>query len=465
MKTILLVSTMSIALVLALAGGYDWGLHSSHQNHPTNNAASPHKILYWYDPMMPAQHFNHPGKSPFMPSMDLVPQYAVPLDQAAAAPSLRIDPRIEQNLGMRTAVVHVGSLSSELLVTGTLDWDQNHAVVISARTDGILTHLFVRTPYEQVRAGQPLGTLLSPSWSSAAAELNALNAATSGDAPTLRAAALARMHVLGMTTADIRQLTTNPSSGVTLRSPINGVVSTLNVLPGQRVAAGTTLMRIDNPHQLWLNAAIPQAEVASMHAGTIANISIDALPGKTWTGTIAAMLPEIDPRTRTQTARIVLTNADNQLAPGMFATIRLYPAGGRPFPLVPDNALISTGTDNRVILDLGHGQLEPRAVRIGHSADGYTEILAGLNGGERVVISGEFLFDSEAEMNGALDRLTKPMKPMKPMKPRILFWYDPMAPSRHYSHGGPSPLMPSMNLVPRYDHAASPETVTSGEQP
>ncbi|MHB0991626.1 MAG: efflux RND transporter periplasmic adaptor subunit [Burkholderiales bacterium] len=451
MKKFLLVLVVIVALAAALTGGYYWGLRSKPQT--TGAAAAPagRKVLYWYDPMTPAQHFNHPGKSPFMPSMDMVPKYAGQGDDAGSAPILRIDPRIEQNLGMRTAIVRVAALAPELRVTGILDWDRNRAVVVSARTDGVLTKVYVRTPYAKVRAGQPLAVLLSPAWSAAAAELGALNDAHNSEMQSLHTAALAHLRILGMSAGEIRQLSADPSAGVMLRAPGNGVISTLNALPGQSVTAGATLMRIDDPTRLWLNVAIPQAEVGGIHSGTAAQIGIDALPGRIFSGSVAAMLPEVDARTRTQTARIVLENPDGLLAPGMFASVSLHPASGKPYPLVPDNALISTGLDNRVILNLGKGRLEPRAVRTGRSAGGYTEILAGLNGGERVVISGEFLFDSEANMNGALSRLTVPDPYTAPTVQRqILYWYDPMTPAKHYHHGGPSPLMPSMNLVPEY---------------
>ena len=466
MKKSFLVLVVIVALAAALTGGYYWGSRSKPQ--ATGAAAAPagRKVLYWYDPMTPAQHFNHPGKSPFMPSMDLVPKYAGQSNAAGSAPVLRIDPRIEQNLGMRTAFVRVASLAPVLRVTGILDWDRNRAVVVSARTDGVLTKVYVRTPYAKVRAGQPLAVLLSPAWSAAAAELGALNDAHNSEMQSLHTAALARLRVLGMSDAEIRQLSADPSSGVILRAPGNGVISTLNALPGQSVSAGATLMRIDDPTRLWLNVAIPQAETAGIRTGTPAQIDIDALPGRIFSGTVSAMLPEVDAHTRTQIARIVLDNRDGVLAPGMFASISLHPSSGQSYPLIPDNALISTGQDNRVVLDLGKGRLEPRAVRTGRSAGGYTEILAGLKGGERVVTSGEFLFDSEADMNGALKRLTVPAPYPAPNAPRkILYWYDPMAPARHFSHGGPSPLMPSMNLVPKYADTMPAPVSPAGTQP
>lgn len=469
MKKLFLTLSLLGALTAAAAGGYFWRQFIPQQLfNPASTPVAAHKVLYWYDPMTPAQHFNHPGKSPFMPSMDLVPKYASQDAGAADASAvIRIDPRIEQNLGLRTAIVRVGELKPALRVPGILDWDRRRSVIVSARTDGVLTRLFVRAPFDRVRAGQALGVLQSPSWGAAAAESGALTGVHSSDAQLLRTAAIERLEVLGMTPAEIRQLSADPTAGVILRAPVSGVISTLDVLPGQSVNAGTTLMRIDDPSRLWLNAAIPQAEVAGIHAGTVVQIEIDAFPGRIFRGMVEAMLPEVDPRARTQVARIGLDNFDGVLAPGMFASVGLSAIPSKPHPLVPEAALISTGMQNRLILDLGNGHLEPRVVRIGRSAQGYTEVLAGLNGGERVVISGEFLFDSEADLNGALNRLTVPVvAPVAPTsKRRIRYWYDPMAPQKHYNHGGPSPLMPSMNLVPQYGSEPTPAVAPTGAQP
>ena len=462
MKKLLLILSLIIALAAAAAGGYFWSQYSHQQQANSTTKSAAQNVLYWYDPMTPAQHFNHPGKSPFMPSMDLVPKYADHNGSNDAADILHVDPRIEQNLGLRTALVQIATLTPEVRVSGILDWDRRDSIVVSARTDGVLTRLFVRAPFEHVHKGQALGVLLSPAWSSAAAELTGLEGTNLLDTNSLHAAALERLHTLGMSPAEIRQLSANPASGVTLRSPQSGVISTLDVLPGQSVSAGTTLMRIDDPSHLWLNAQIPQAEVGGIHPGTLAKIEIDAFPGRIFKGKVDMMLPEVDPRTRTRTARIDLDNSDGMLAPGMFATVNLSASTSKPHPLVPDEALISTGMQNRVILDLGAGRLEQRIVQTGNSTHGYTEVLAGLSGGEHVVISGEFLFDSESDLNGALNRLTAPAATVtSPVKRQALYWYDPMAPAQHFSHGGPSPLMPSMNLVPQY----ADEPAATGTQP
>ncbi|HUX74219.1 MAG TPA: efflux RND transporter periplasmic adaptor subunit [Steroidobacteraceae bacterium] len=362
------------------------------------------KVLYWYDPMAPGQRYDRPGPSPTMPGMQLKPKYA---DQAGGG-GVRIDARIEQNLGVRTAIVRVAPLHSPLRVPGILAWDRRRSQVISARAAGVLAQLYVRAPFARVSAGEPLAELLAPTWNAAVAEYAALAGAHSADGRALRAAALERLHALGMSSAEIHTLATSSRGGIVLRAPIAGVISALKVRQGQRVDAGTTLMRIDDPTRLWVDAAIPQAEVAGIGPGTPAQIEVSAWPGRQIAGRVEALLPEVDARTRTQTARIALDNRGGALAPGMFATVRLAVAAGKPHPLVPDEALISSGLQNRVIVDLGNGRMAPRAVRIGRSAGGYTAVLAGLSGGERVVTSGQFLIDSEANLNGALQRLTTP---------------------------------------------------------
>jgi len=413
MKTTSMVAGATVALAAAVAGGYFWGRHentaASRSASASNSAV--HEVLYWYDPMHPDKHFARPGPSPFMPSMRLVPRYG---GAGANETGVRVSARVEQNLGVRTALVQRGVLRRKLRVPGVLAWDRRHSVAVSARVDGVITRLFVRARFDRVRAGQPLAEILAPEWSSAAAEYRALADARSSEVRTLRAAARQRLVALGMSADQIRSLGSDPDGGILLRAPTSGVVSALEVREGERVSAGATLMRIDDLARLWLDAAIPQSEVAGIGPGTAVMIEVSALPGQVFAGRTESLLPEVDARTRTETARIVVNNPDGRLAPGMFASVRFATASAMSHPLVPDEALISTGTGNRVILDLGGGRFEPRTVRTGASAGGYTEVLAGLDGGERVVTSGEFLIDSEADLGDALQRLTASPKQAPP---------------------------------------------------
>jgi Cu(I)/Ag(I) efflux system membrane fusion protein len=408
MKRPLLIFAAVVVAAALLIVGYLGGRHqTTTAPAPTRSSATAPdtagKVLYWYDPMMPEQHFDKPGLSPM--GMEMVPRYA---DAGGAAGGVvRIDPATVQNLGVRTALVERRVLSTALRVPGTVAWNPREATTVSARVDAVISKLRVRAPYTQVTAGEPLAELLAPQWSSALAEYDALQGAQSADAKALRGAARERLQVLGLSSADIRATRRGAGTGaaITLHAPQAGVVTSLEVREGQRVSAGQTLMTLNGLATVWVEAALPQAVAGAVHSGTPVTVTVDALPGQEFHGSVEALLPDIDNATRTQRARIVLANPDNALSPGMFATVQLNPTPDAAVPVVPDDALIATGTHTRVILAEGDGHFRAVAVRAGRAAGGYTEILAGLAGGEKVVVSGQFLLDSEASLSGALERL------------------------------------------------------------
>ena len=405
MKRILLIVGALIALIVAGGIGYLVALQSAPAVATDNTAAtvqfSGKKILYWYDPMRPDEHFKHSGKSPFM-DMQLLPKYA---DEGVAERDVvHIDPATLQNLGVRSEVVKSGTLSGTLQVPGTIAWDQRLAVVVSAHTDATLEKLYVRAPYATVQKGQPLAAILAPQWSAAAAEYFALDDAKSADARALHAAARERLRALGMDDATVRGLRSG-GNAIVLRAPVDGVVSELDAREGQEVGAGMPILRLNGLDTVWVDAAIPQAQSGGVRAGASIVATVSALPGETFRGDVEALLPEVDPVTRTQRARIVLENPRRDLAPGMFADLRIDGAAGAPHPLVPDEAIIADGADTRVIEMLSNGSFRPMRVKAGRSSGGTTEILAGLQGGERIVTSGQFLIDSEAGLSGALERL------------------------------------------------------------
>jgi Cu(I)/Ag(I) efflux system membrane fusion protein len=402
MKRLLLASAAALALVVAGATGYFIAQRTAPAGASIATAQpSAKKVLYWYDPMVPQQHFDHPGLSPM--GMQMVPKYAE-AGGAANANAVRVSPAEVQNLGMRTAEVKVGRLADTVQVPGTVAWDQQLAVTVSARTNATIEKLYVRAPLTAVQAGQPLAEILAPQWSAAAAEYLALRDAQSPAAQALRAAARERLHVLGMDDATIRGLHAG-SSALVLRAPVAGVVSQLDVQEGQQVDAGAPIMHINGLDTVWVDAAIPQAQSGGIGAGTPITATVSALPGTTFHGKVAQLLPAVDPSTRTQRARIVLDNPQHDLAPGMFADLRIAGAPGAPHPLVPTAALIADGVDTRVIEALGDGRFKPVRVRTGRSANGMTAIVAGLRGGERIVTSGQFLIDSEASLSGVLERM------------------------------------------------------------
>ena len=383
-------------LLLGVGSGYWWAKRPDAKvNAATTSSPSPEqKVLYWYDPMLPGQHFPKPGKSSM--GMDMVPEYT----DGGSGAGIRIDPGVQQSVGIRTAIVEAGSLSSEMRVPATLTWDLREESVVSARVDGIVSRLDIKAPYESVRRGQPLATVLAPMWSSAIAESTAFSHATSADARSLQSASRQRLHVLGLSGSSA-----GGDGGVVLRSPSDGVVSEVLVREGQTTMAGTPMFRINGTRTLWLEAAIPQAGTAGIRPGTTVTATVSAVPGRTFEGEVETLLPQIDAATRTQRARIVLHNEDGLLVPGMFAELLLHSEGGDTVPLIPSEALIATGSDSRVIVVGADGRFQPVRVLTGRSSGGRVEILSGLKGGERVVTSGQFLIDSEASLSGALERL------------------------------------------------------------
>lgn len=476
--TRLMLATAAVALLaIGLGTGYWWAQRRVGPDMKPMAAApmasqSERKVLYWYDPMVPDQHFDKAGKSPFM-DMQLVPKYA---DEVAGG-GVRIDAGLQQSVGIRTAPVEVGRLASTVRVPGTLTWDLRQESVVSARVEGIVSRVQVKAPYTKVARGQPLAALLAPSWSSALAEAQALRQAQSASARELQSAAQQRLRVLGVPGGMARD------GSVTLSAPSNGVVTEVLAREGQTVMPGTPLFRVNGIDTLWLEAAIPQASATSLRPGTPVEAMVSAVPGQTFAGEVEALLPLVDVASRTQRARIVLRNPDGVLAPGMFAEVTLQPQAGAAVPLVPTEALIATGADSRVIVQDASGGFRPVRVSTGRSSNGRTEVLTGLKGGEHVVVSGQFLIDSEASLSGALERLgapetASPAAPMKALSPNsapetvptptpakpaavapsrsypVQYWYDPMKPDQHFDQPGKSPFM-DMQLVPKFAPGAA----------
>lgn len=383
-------------LAVGLTLGVWWGTRSATGNDaPPTTTTSDRQILYWYDPMAPDQHFDKPGKSPFM-DMQLVPKYA----DGGGDAGISIAPGVRQNLGIRTVQAERSSLEGSITVPGTVGWDLRREHVVSARVDTIIEHVFVRAPYERVNAGQALARVLAPTWSTALAEAQAVRSAESDVARSLLPAARSRVRMLGLPAGARVE-----DGRVVLTAPASGVVTEIVARSGATAAAGTLLFRVNGTDTVWLEADVPQAGVGDIGRGTPVQARVSSLPGEVFEGRVEALLPQIQAESRTQRVRIVLDNPDGWLVPGMFAEVSLHPVDGAEHPLVPSEAVIGGGTQARVILVTPEGRFQPVPVRLGRSADGMTEILTGLQGGEQVVASGQFLIDSEASLSGALDRL------------------------------------------------------------
>lgn len=384
------------ALIIALLGGAaGYTLALRHADGGAPGAADNREVLYWYDPMAPDQHFDKPGKSPFM-DMALVPRYA---DMGGQDSGVRIDPALAQNLGLRTAAAKLGTLASGLTVTGTLDYNARDVAIIQARAGGFVQRTYGRAPDDVVAPGAPIADLLMPDWAGAQAEYLAVR--HTGDAPLI-AAARQRLLLLGMPQATIATVERSgrAQTVMTITTPVGGAIRTLLVRPGMTVSAGQTLAEVNGVGRVWLDAAVPEAMASQIAVGARVTATLAAYPGESFAGRVQAVLPGAQVDSRTITARIELANRSGRLRPGMLAQVS-FAGAAHPALLVPSEAVIRTGRRTLVMLAAGDGRYRPAEVRVGREADGQTEILAGLAEGEKVITSGQFLIDSEASLTGA----------------------------------------------------------------
>ncbi len=398
------ISLAVIVVLVALIGGYVVGK----RGRPTTGSATPatasattRKILYWKGPMDPNFRSDKPGKSPM--GMDLVPVYAGDSDTGEAS-DVRISPDVVNNLGVRTALVAQGSLSHQLLAVGYVGYDEDTITSINTRADGWIEKLAVKSAGDKVRAGQLLYELFSPKL--ATAEREYLTALASGS-QSLIAASGERMQSLGFTAAQIRQLkrTRKVTDRVARYAESAGIVMNLNVSEGAYVMPTTQIMKLADLHTVWVMAEVDGSDAGLLHVGQKASAEFDAFPGRKWQGAIDYVYPDLSSITRTVKVRVRFANPDLQLQPNMYArvTVQAQPQSHRI--TIPTQALIRTGQGQRVIVALGDGRFDVCPVQAGFSSGDHVEILKGLQPGQRVVTSAQFMIDSEANVSAAALRL------------------------------------------------------------
>jgi membrane fusion protein, copper/silver efflux system len=391
----LLAAAAILALAAAGAGGY--GLARLTAAKPAPTASDGRKVLYWYDPMVPAQHFDKPGKSPFM-DMQLVAKYADEGGGEDATTGVRIDPTASQNLGVRTAEVREGVLADGLLVAGTVAFDERAIAIVQTRAAGFVRKTYGRAPGDVVAAGAPLADLLAPEWGGAQAEYLAVG--HTGDA-ALTAAARQRLRLLGMSEVQIAAVERDgqPRPVITITAPIGGAITKLDVRPGMTLTQGQSLAQINGLDRVWILAAVPEAQGSAIRAGQTVRVTLPRAADTPLSGRVQSVLPEVQGDTRTLQARIELPNPGGRLHPGMLASVA-FGAERRSALLVPSEAVIRTGRRDVVLLAQPNGRYQAVEVKTGAESSGQTQITAGLTAGQKVVSSGQFMLDSEASLSG-----------------------------------------------------------------
>jgi Cu(I)/Ag(I) efflux system membrane fusion protein len=399
---------LAAALVLATAGLWLWRDAVDDSGSASGEAGavvqddSGRRVLYWYDPMSPQHRFEKPGKSPFM-DMQLLPKYAEEGDGAG----VRVAPSVQQNLGIRLATVEKRPFRESIATVGRLELNERGLHTLPSRVGGYVERLHVRAVGDPVSAGQKVAEIYSPELLSAQNEFLALlraNSLTQG--ADLVSAARNRLRLLGMAAQEIAAL--ERSGQATTRfgvySPADGYVMELMTRAGGQLESGATLLSVADLSTLWLMADVPEREATRIRSGDAVEALLESAAGELLAGRVDFIYPTLNEATRTARVRIVVPNPDSTLRPGMLARVSIS-AAARDALTAPSEAVIHTGARSVVIVREEAG-FRPAEVRTGAEMAGRTEILSGLEEGEEIVASGQFLIDSEASLSGVLARLS-----------------------------------------------------------
>ncbi len=357
------------------------------------------EILYWVAPMDPNYRRDEPGKSPM--GMDLVPVYA---DEQSAAGEVTIDPRVVQNLGVRTTTVERGKLWRRIDTVGYVSFDERRISHVHLRSDGWIERLNVKSDGEEVRKGDVLFELYSRELYNAQEEyIQALR----GNNEYLQRASRDRLEALGMSVGQISQVARDRRASQYVRTLASqdGIVDGLNVREGMYVRPMTEVMTLVDLSSVWLLVDVFERQSEWVAVGQPAEVRIPYLPGRVWEGKVEFVYPTIDAKTRTLRVRLQFDNPDQVLKPNMYVDVRIFAGPKDDVLSVPRESLIRTGKSERVIVALGEGRFSAREVVSGMESGNWTEIISGLSEGERVVTSGQFLIDSEASLKASFERM------------------------------------------------------------
>lgn len=403
-KKVLLVSILLAGLILAGCGKS--GNNSAAKGDSTAVAANKgeRKVLFWYDPMSPTIHFDHPGKSPTM-DMDLVPKYA---DEDESNPNIiKVDPAMVQNIGVLTAPVERRKLTRTINTYGVVSPDEKSISDINTRVGGWIEQLYFDYTGMDVEKGQQMAVIYSPDLIAAEQEfLQSVSFASASGNPatqsnTLIKSARERLAFFGMNEKQIDELqsTGNVVDRVVIHSPSDGVILEKDVFDGQRISAGQTLFRVADLRRVWILADVFKIDMPFLKLGSQTTVAYNN--SQSYKGRVDFIYPEVDATARTVKARIPLNNPALTMKVGQYVNAAIHSEVSYNALAVPAQAVINTGLRQVVAVALGGGRFEIRDVKLGAYADGYYEITSGLQTGETIVTSGQFLIDSDANLKNA----------------------------------------------------------------
>ena len=388
---------------------------------PTSPGASPggeRKILYYRNPMGLPDTSPVPKKDSM--GMDYVPVYAG--EGSGAVPgTVKISPERIQMLGVRTEAASLRSIAHTVRAVGTVAADERRIGVVNPKFEGWIEKLRVNTTGQAVRRGEALLEVYSPDLvlaqreylvaREAAADMAQADAMTRDNARAIAAAALTRLKNWDISADQLARLqrTGAATRTLTLSAPISGIIMDKPALQGLHFGAGDLLYRIVDLSTVWLLADVFEQDLAQIRPGQNSKITVQAYPGRVFGGQVAFVYPTVNAQTRTAKVRIEVPNPDLLLKTDMYATVEIAaPTESATVLVVPDSAVLDTGTRQTVLVDRGEGHFEPRAVKLGSRGGGYVAVLEGLREGEKIVTGANFLIDAESNLRAALQAFTAP---------------------------------------------------------
>ncbi len=369
----------------------------------TNLESNDNNIMYWVAPMNPAYRRDEPGKSPM--GMDLVPVYEDgEEDMGEGMPIIKIRPEIINNLGVRTTRVERGPLRKRIGTVGYIDYDETRINHIHTRTEGWIEKLNVRAEGQQVKRGQLLFELYSPLMVNAQEEY--LQALASGNR-LLAEASREKLSALGISKSQIDRLEKDKKVTQNIRfyAPQSGVLINLGVREGMYIKPETQVLSLASLDSIWLLAEVFERQANWVEAGQRAEAKLPSMPGVIWEGKVEYVYPDLDPITRTLRVRLRFDNSEEKLKPNMYSHVTIFGEEKKDVISIPQEALIRDADQDRVIRALGEGRFQAQEVMAGMESGDWIEITSGLNEGDEIVVSSQFLIDSESNLKASLQRM------------------------------------------------------------
>ncbi|MDE2499883.1 MAG: efflux RND transporter periplasmic adaptor subunit [Alphaproteobacteria bacterium] len=402
------------AIVAVVAAGY-WTISSSHNavapsamvaNEPQQNGGR--RILYYRNAMNPSDTSAVPKKDSM--GMDYVPVYS---DQVSKTPGMfHVSTQMVQRAGVLTGIVRRMHMVNRVRATGTIAADESKQAILNARFDGFIDKLYVSTTGAHVRAGQPLARvwIQSPEVLVKEADLVGSLEARAGNHAQL-AINILRQYGVPQSVIEEIERTGVPTRIIPIVAPLSGTVMEKPAVEGMHFAAGDTLFKTADLSTVWVLAQVSERDLVGLKTGQMANIRFRDNPGQSFKGKVAFIYPEVNPDTRTTLVRIVVANPYGDLRVGEYADVRIdVPISPEPVLAVPESAIMDDGTRQLAFISLPGGTFQARKVTVGARANGYDEILSGLNEGDRIVTSGNFLIDAESNLQTAIQTMSGPAK-------------------------------------------------------